>query len=144
MDMFPPHPPTSPAREVDRIVRWGCGYGNVSARLAQEWGAGEVASADGLRFVVPVRTITAGPNRKYFNADRGVTYHNFTSDQFTGFYAIVIPKYRKYQQSPSYLLVQLETMSSKEVMMSSWALNPRFSRRTMQSLRRARLIPSTF
>jgi TnpA family transposase len=59
--------------------------------LAQEWGGGEVASADGLRFVVPVRTINAGPNRKYFNADRGVTYYNFTSDQFTGFHAIVIP-----------------------------------------------------
>jgi TnpA family transposase len=59
--------------------------------LAQVWGGGEVASADGLRFVVPVRTINAGPNRKYFNADRGVTYYNFTSDQFTGFHAIVIP-----------------------------------------------------
>ena len=46
--------------------------------LAQAWGGGEVASADGLRFVVPVRTINAGPNRKYFNADRGVTYYNFT------------------------------------------------------------------
>lgn len=59
--------------------------------LAQAWGGGEVASADGLRFVVPVRTLNAGPNRKYFNADRGVTYYNFTSDQFTGFHAIVIP-----------------------------------------------------
>jgi TnpA family transposase len=59
--------------------------------LAQAWGGGEVASADGLRFVVPIRTINAGPNRKYFNADRGVTYYNFTSDQFTGFHAIVIP-----------------------------------------------------
>ena len=59
--------------------------------LAQRWGGGEVASADGLRFVVPVRTINAGPNRKYFHADRGVTYYNFTSDQFTGFHAIVIP-----------------------------------------------------
>jgi TnpA family transposase len=59
--------------------------------LAQKWGGGEVASADGLRFVVPVRTINAGPNRKYFNADRGVTYYNFTSNQFTGFHAIVIP-----------------------------------------------------
>jgi TnpA family transposase len=59
--------------------------------LAQEWGGGEVASADGLRFVVPVRTINAGPNRKYFNADRGVTYYNFISDQSTGFHAIVIP-----------------------------------------------------
>jgi TnpA family transposase len=59
--------------------------------LAQRWGGGEVASADGLRFVVPVRTLNAGPNRKYFHADRGVTYYNFTSDQFTGFHAIVIP-----------------------------------------------------
>jgi hypothetical protein len=33
-------------------------------RLAQLWGGGEVASADGLRFVVPVRTINAGPNAK--------------------------------------------------------------------------------
>jgi TnpA family transposase len=59
--------------------------------LAQAWGGGEVASADGLRFVVPVRTLNAGPNSKYFNADRGVTYYNFTSDQFTGFHAIVVP-----------------------------------------------------
>lgn len=59
--------------------------------LAQAWGGGEVASADGLRFVVPVRTLNAGPNRKYFNADRGATYYNFTSNQFTGFHAIVIP-----------------------------------------------------
>jgi TnpA family transposase len=59
--------------------------------LAQCWGGGEVAAADGLRLVVPVRTINAGPNRKYFHADRGVTYDKFTSDQFTGFHAIVIP-----------------------------------------------------
>jgi len=59
--------------------------------LAQQWGGGEVASADGLRFVVPMRTLHAGPNRKYFNAERGITYYNFTSDQFTGFHAIVIP-----------------------------------------------------
>jgi TnpA family transposase len=59
--------------------------------LAQAWGGGEGASADGLRFVVPVRTINAGSNRKYINADRGVTFDNFTSDQFTSFHTIVIP-----------------------------------------------------
>ncbi len=58
--------------------------------LAQRWGGGEVASADGLRFQVPVRTLNAGPNPKYFPG-RGVTYYNYTSDQFTGFHAIVIP-----------------------------------------------------
>jgi TnpA family transposase len=59
--------------------------------LARAWGGGEVASADGLRFVVPVRTINAGPNSKYFGTGRGITYYNFTSDQFTGFHGIVIP-----------------------------------------------------
>jgi Tn3 transposase DDE domain/Domain of unknown function (DUF4158) len=59
--------------------------------LARAWGGGEVASADGLRFIVPVRTLNAGPNPKYFNAGRGVTYYNFTSDQFIGFHAIVVP-----------------------------------------------------
>ena len=45
----------------------------------------------GLRFVVPVRTINARPNSKYFGPGRGVTYYNFTSDQFTEFHSIVIP-----------------------------------------------------
>ena len=47
--------------------------------LAQAWGGGEVASADGLRFVVPVRTVNAGPNSKYFSTERGMTYYNFTA-----------------------------------------------------------------
>jgi len=59
--------------------------------LVQAWGGGEVASADGLRFVVPVRTLHAGPNPKYFGYERGVTYYNLVSDQFTGLNAIVIP-----------------------------------------------------
>lgn len=59
--------------------------------LARRWGGGDVASADGLRFVVPVRTIHAGPNPKYFGSDRGVTYYNLVSDQFTGLNAITVP-----------------------------------------------------
>lgn len=62
-----------------------------SISLAQSWGGGEVASADGLRFVVPVRTLHAGTNSKYFGQGRGITYYNFTSDQFTGFHSLVIP-----------------------------------------------------
>jgi TnpA family transposase len=57
--------------------------------LAWAWGGGEVASADGMRFVVPVRTIHAGPNPRYFGPGRGVTWLNFLSDQVTGFNAIV-------------------------------------------------------
>ncbi|MFH0928111.1 MAG: Tn3 family transposase [bacterium] len=69
--------------------------GLVSAQnqipLAHAWGGGEVASADGLRFVVPVRTIHARPNPKYFGIGRGVTYYNLVSDQFTGLNAVVVP-----------------------------------------------------
>ena len=42
--------------------------------LAHAWGGGEVASADGIRFVVPIRTVHAGPNPKYFGVGSGVTY----------------------------------------------------------------------
>ena len=59
--------------------------------LARKWGGGEVASADGMRFVAPVRTLNAGPNRKYFGSGRGITWYNFVSDQYSGFHGIVIP-----------------------------------------------------
>jgi TnpA family transposase len=44
-----------------------------------------------MRFVTPVRTVNAGPNRKYFGAERGITYYIFTSDQYAGFHGLVIP-----------------------------------------------------
>jgi TnpA family transposase len=59
--------------------------------LARVWGGGDVASADGMRFVVPVRTIHAAPNPKYFNRGRGVTWYNLLSDQRTGLNAITVP-----------------------------------------------------
>jgi len=59
--------------------------------LAMKWGGGEIASADGMRFVTPVPTINAGPNRKYFGSSRGITWYNFVSDQFSGFHGIVVP-----------------------------------------------------
>jgi len=58
--------------------------------LAQEWGGGEVASADGLRFTVPVKTLNAGPNPKYFGTGRGITLLNYVSDQFSGFKNVVV------------------------------------------------------
>ena len=59
--------------------------------LARAWGGGDVASADGLRFVVPVRTIHSGPNPRYFGQERGVTFYNLVSDQFTGLNGITVP-----------------------------------------------------
>lgn len=62
-----------------------------SIALAKAWGGGEVASADGMRFVVPVRTVYAGPNPKYFGVGRGVTWYNLLSDQCSGLNAITVP-----------------------------------------------------
>jgi TnpA family transposase len=59
--------------------------------LAKKWGGGDVASADGMRFVAPIRTINAGANSKYFGRNRGITWYNFISDQFSGFHGIVVP-----------------------------------------------------
>lgn len=59
--------------------------------LAHAWGGGEVVSADGMRFVVPVRTLHTGPNPKYFGQQKGVTWYNLLSDQLTGLNASVVP-----------------------------------------------------
>lgn len=59
--------------------------------LARLWGAGDVASADGMRFVAPAHAIHAGPNPKYFGHARGVTWYNLMSNQFSGLNAIVVP-----------------------------------------------------
>ena len=58
---------------------------------AQAWGGGEIASADGLRFVVPIRTVHAGPHPEYFGVGRGVTWYNLMSNQFSGLNAMTVP-----------------------------------------------------
>ncbi|MER0484661.1 Tn3 family transposase [Streptomyces sp. Edi2] len=42
--------------------------------IVKFWGNGLLASVDGLRFVVPVRTIRAAPSPKYFGFKRGITW----------------------------------------------------------------------
>jgi TnpA family transposase len=59
--------------------------------IAQLWGGGLVASADGLRFVVPVQTINALPSPRYFGGGRGVTWLNAINDQVAGIGAVVVP-----------------------------------------------------
>jgi TnpA family transposase len=58
--------------------------------LAQAWGGGLVAAVDGMRFVVPVPSIYARPNRKYFGPKRGVTWLNMINDQAAGLGAKVV------------------------------------------------------
>lgn len=44
-----------------------------------------------MRFITPVQTINARPNKKYFRNSKGITWYNFLSDQYSGFHGIVIP-----------------------------------------------------
>ena len=59
--------------------------------IAASWGGGLLASVDGLRFVVPVRTINAAPNPKYFGRGRGLTWFNAVNDQVAGIGGVVVP-----------------------------------------------------
>lgn len=59
--------------------------------LAQLWGGGMVASVDGMRFVVPVNTVYAGHNPRYFGRKRGATWLNAINDQVAGIGATVVP-----------------------------------------------------
>lgn len=60
-------------------------------KLAKKWGGGDIASADGMRFVVPVRSLHSAPNPKYFNQGRGVTWYNLLSNQRTGLNDVTVP-----------------------------------------------------
>lgn len=55
------------------------------------WGEGLLASVDGLRFVVPVRTVSAAPSPKYFGFKRGITWLNAVNDQVAGIGQMVVP-----------------------------------------------------
>lgn len=55
-----------------------------SIDLAKAWGGGLVAAVDGVRFVVPVRSIDARANPKYFARKKGVTWLNMINDQRVG------------------------------------------------------------
>ena len=52
--------------------------------LAQVCGGGNVASVDGMRFVVPVQTINARHNPHYWGQKRGATWLNMVNDQAAG------------------------------------------------------------
>jgi len=52
--------------------------------FARALGGGLVATIDGMRFVVPVPSLFAKPNRKYFGPKRGMTWLNAINDQAFG------------------------------------------------------------
>ncbi len=55
------------------------------------WGGGEMASADGMRFVIPVSTIHAGYNPRYFGRQRGSTLYTWMADTHASFHQTLIP-----------------------------------------------------
>ena len=58
--------------------------------FARALGGGLVAAIDGMRFVVPVPSVYARPNRKYFGPKRGVTWLNMINDQAAGLGGTVV------------------------------------------------------
>lgn len=52
--------------------------------IAQSWGGGLVASVDGMRFVVPVPSVYARPNPKFFGRRGGATRLNMINHQAAG------------------------------------------------------------
>ena len=59
--------------------------------LAEHWGGGHCASADGMRFVVRVASVTSAPNPRYFGRRKGLTWLNYLNDRVAGLSAVVIP-----------------------------------------------------
>src|SRR5205823_4581387 len=62
--------------------------------IAADWGGGLVASADGMRFAVPVKSLHARPNPKYFGASKrrsGATWLNIINDRIMGLGGLVVP-----------------------------------------------------
>jgi Tn3 transposase DDE domain len=59
--------------------------------IVAHWGNRLLASVDGLRFVVPVRSISTAPNPKYFGFKRGITWLNAVNDHVFGIGQMVVP-----------------------------------------------------
>jgi TnpA family transposase len=64
--------------------------GQAGLATAAAWGGGLVAAVDGTRFVVPVRSLHARPNPKYFGRRKGATLLNLITDQGVGTASMVV------------------------------------------------------
>ena len=105
--MTPVIKPDMPALTRGRLVQVDQGYfraENISAGnglfieaqakidAARAWGGGLVASADGVRFTVPVKSLYSGHSPKYFGLrHKGATWLNVINDQVMGLGGVVVP-----------------------------------------------------
>ncbi|MCZ2805628.1 Tn3 family transposase [Modestobacter sp. VKM Ac-2983] len=98
--------PSVPALTRARLLQVDQGYfraeniatGNglfieAQARIdtVQAWGGGLVASADGMRFTVPVASLHSRPNPHYCGRRRGATWLNVVNDRVMGLGGVVVP-----------------------------------------------------
>ncbi|MBB6000890.1 Tn3 family transposase [Streptomonospora salina] len=85
----------------DVFARSGDRWGDPRARLLQTqpeigitaaWGGGLIASAHGMRFVVPSQNLHTRANPTYFGLrKRGATWLNVINDQVMGLGGLVVP-----------------------------------------------------
>lgn len=54
------------------------------------WDNRHMASADGIRYITPQRSLYSRNNPKYFGRGRGTIFYNFVSDQYIGFHRMVV------------------------------------------------------
>ncbi|MFE1877151.1 transposase [Streptomyces sp. NPDC059496] len=60
--------------------------------VVRAWGGGLIASADGVRFTVPVQSLRSGYSPKYFGLrHKGATWLNVVNDQVMGLGGVVVP-----------------------------------------------------
>lgn len=64
----------------------------ATINITSVWGGGLIASADGMRFVIPSQNLHARANPKYFGLrKRGATWLNVVNDQVMGLGGLVVP-----------------------------------------------------
>jgi TnpA family transposase len=105
------------------------------------WGGGDMASADGMRFVIPVSTIHAAYNPRYFGRQRGSTLYTWMADTHASFHQTLIPG---TQRDSLYALdglmanqtvlrpatVSTDTAGASEIVFAlAWALGYRYAPR---------------
>ena len=114
-----------------RRQRQACGQAMTPVPIVRLWGSGDVASADGVRFVVRGEPIHAGYNPKYFGRKRGVTCYNLVSDPGTLRDSMVILGLLLEQEThfdPSEVMT--DTAAYSDVVFALfWVLGYRFSPR---------------
>lgn len=99
-----------------RFLPW-CETDPVAKAMAVYTCRGPARSTDGIHFVVPMKTLHARFNRKYFGRKPGMTWYNFTSNQYSGFHGMVVPgTLRDFLFLLGGLLEQQASLQPKEIM----------------------------